>query len=150
MLPTYRRPSCSVIAAHDCTSPGRPNAHFSLSRGTSAAVMPAAAAGWNRVFDGFCPNPLQRAAFAAGALAGAAPVHIADGAGAIENGAPNDLPLTNSASARRSAVVRPWVIDTIEPNSSASSTSCGVMARKMSSDGARSVAVLWQLAQCSL
>ena len=56
--------------------------------------------------------------------------HIAFGAGSIVKRSPSDLPLANSASARRSAVVRPCVIDTIDPNSSTSRIRCGVIAAK--------------------
>src|SRR5207249_2544049 len=40
-LPTNTRPPAVVACALACRSPGNPNAHFSLSRGRSAAVTPA-------------------------------------------------------------------------------------------------------------
>ena len=122
-------------AAQDCTSPGRPKAHFSFSRGTSAAAIPAAPAGWNLVFERFCPKPLHRAAPGFGGPLDAAAEHIAAGVGAMEKGAPRDFPLANSAMARRSAVVRPCVIDTMDPNSSASRMRWAVMPRSTSRRG---------------
>src|SRR5260370_41633554 len=40
-------------------APGNPNAHFSFRRGTSSAVIPAASAGWKRVFVIVAPQPFQ-------------------------------------------------------------------------------------------
>jgi len=67
---------------------------------------------------------------------------MAFGAGAIVKGSPSDLPLANSASARRSAVVRPCVIETIDPNSRTSRMCCGLILRSTSKPGARSTARL--------
>src|SRR5688572_25368795 len=124
MLPTKSRPPTTVIPAHDCTSPGRPKAHFNLSFGTSAADSPGD--DWNRAFERFCPNPFQT-----GCDVSIENVefdrHIAFAAGSIVKRSPSDFPLANSASARRSAVVRPCVIDTIDPNSSTSRIRCGVI-----------------------
>jgi hypothetical protein len=63
---------------------------------------------------------------------------MADAGGAMLNGVSNEPPLANSAIARRSAAVRPCVIDTIDPNSSVSRIRCGGMARNRSRAGARS------------
>ena len=47
---------------------GMPNAHFSLRCGTSAAEIPASAAGWKRQFAGFTPQPVQEGAVGAPGL----------------------------------------------------------------------------------
>jgi hypothetical protein len=109
MLPKKSRPPARVIPAHDCTSPGRPNAHFNFSFGTSAAESPAAGAAWKRVFDAFCPKPFHVDAAGVIAKVPRPVVHIAFCAGAIENGVPKPRPLANSAIARRSAAVRSCV-----------------------------------------
>src|SRR5579862_1332455 len=41
---------------------GMPNAHFSLRCGTSAAEIPAVAAGWKRQFAGSAPQPVHEGA----------------------------------------------------------------------------------------
>ena len=93
---------------------------------------------WNRVFERFWPKPFQTGC--EGSIENAVFVrHIAFCAGSIVKRSPSDLPLANSASARLSAVVRPWVIDTIDPNSSTSRIRCGVIARSTSRLGARSM-----------
>ena len=66
------------------------------------------------------------------------------------NGVENDFPLAYSAIALRSAVVRPCVIATMEPNSSACSIRWGARARSDRRSGARSTPASWQLAQCCL
>jgi len=48
-LPTNTRPPATVGWDQACEVSGKPIAHFSLSFGTSAAVMPAMAAGWKRL-----------------------------------------------------------------------------------------------------
>src|SRR6185503_21240032 len=100
MLPKNSRPPASVSPAHDWTSPGRPNAHFSFSFGTAAADSPPPGSRWKRAFDAFCPKPFQ--AGPAGVMVNVPrPVaHSAFGAGAIENGVPKLRPLANSAIAR--------------------------------------------------
>src|SRR5271165_1912105 len=40
-------------------APGNPNAHFSLSWGTWAAVSPAVFSDWNRVLEVSTPQPFQ-------------------------------------------------------------------------------------------
>ena len=143
MLPKNRRPPASVMPAHDWTSPGRPNAHFNFRRGTSAAERAAARAGWKRVLDRSWPNPFHTGAPAVIANVPRPVVHIAFGAGAIENGVPKLRPLAYSAIARRSAAVRSWVMVTIGPASSDSRMRCGLIERSASRDGARSTAVSW-------
>ncbi len=64
---------------------GRPNAHRSFSFGTSAAVSPAAAALWKRVFCASTPQPFQAGAlcgFLQGRIRRAAVGHLVGVAGA--------------------------------------------------------------------
>src|SRR5262245_12791264 len=53
------RPDTTVGWALFVSPLGRPNAHFSFSRATSAAVSRAAAAGWNRVLPRSLPHPFH-------------------------------------------------------------------------------------------
>src|SRR5687768_13936004 len=85
-------------------SPGKANAHFSLSRGMSVAVRPAAAPSWKRVFEEFCPQLVHCAPDAG--LNALLAVHRAFAGGVVTSGFANDLPVRNSAIARRSAAVR--------------------------------------------
>src|SRR6186713_2143265 len=60
-LPTKTRPD-TIVGCELVVSPvGNPNAHFSFSFGTSAAVRRAAAAGWNRELLLSLPQPFQLA-----------------------------------------------------------------------------------------
>src|SRR5437762_6772215 len=87
-LPTNTRPPTIVACAFDCRSPGKPNAHFSLSFGTSAAAMPALRASVKRVLDVLAPpqpfhaGPADRLNFAL-AAPGFAVEHMAFGSGVI-------------------------------------------------------------------
>src|SRR5262245_51583468 len=108
-LPTKTRPPAMLACEYDCRSPGNAKAHFSFSRGISAAVSPAGAASWNRVLLVFCPHPVHRGPEPA-SNAGRAPEHIAAAAGAMTTGIDSDLPVRNSAMAWRSAAVRPLAI----------------------------------------
>src|SRR5687768_2091608 len=100
-LPRKIRPPATVGCAHAADAFGKPNAHFSLSPGTCAAVRPASLAGWNRVFVTSRPQP-----FHPGPCNG-----FVRGAGAAQRaaagiGSPvlNFLPVTNSDTARRSSI----------------------------------------------
>ena len=137
------RPPAIVVCEYDCRSPGNANAHFSLSFGTSAAARPAAP--WYRVFDVFCPQPLQAGPLpgANGALRG---VQKARAAGVVESAVAKVLPVTNSAMARRSGALRPLAIVTIDPVSIADSTRSGSMARNCSRVGARPTPASWHCA----
>src|SRR5437773_12020959 len=99
-LPTNSRPPATVGCDQADVASGNPNAHFSESFGTCAAVRPASFAGWKRVF----------------ALVGDQPRHDGDAAGSRSGedeaqrpiaapvmSLPNALPLKNAATARRSA-----------------------------------------------
>src|SRR6186713_555946 len=60
-LPTNTRPE-TIVGCELVVSPfGNPNAHFSFSFGTSAAVRRAAEAGWNRELLLSFPQPFQPA-----------------------------------------------------------------------------------------
>ena len=144
-LPTNTRPPAIVDCAFDCRSLGKPNAHLSFRRGTSAAVRPAIAASWKRVLLVVTPHPFHR-----GPVEGSnvpLSVHIARGGGDMFGALANVLPVTNSEMARRSARERPAAIATIGPNSSARSTRSGVMLRSTSRLGARSRPPSWHWAQ---
>jgi hypothetical protein len=74
------------------------------------------------------PHPFQSGAFSGLANSPGVARHIAWGDGVISSGAENVLPVTNSASARRSTPVRPLAIESIGPLSIAVSTRSGVIA----------------------
>jgi hypothetical protein len=119
-------------------APGMANAHFSFNFGTWSALIPAAAAGWNRhCVSGSGLHPFHR-----GCVHGLA---SASGAGQrffIEEAArgrppPNDLPVTNSAIIRLSASLMFVALLTIAPVVSAAKTRSGVNWRSASRLGAR-------------
>ena len=60
-LPTNTREPTTDTCDPDADTPGTPNAHFSFNFGTSDALSPAAAAGWNRVLRESTPHPFQLA-----------------------------------------------------------------------------------------
>src|SRR5579863_3320158 len=62
-LPMNTRPDTTVGCAKLETPAGKAKAHFSLSFGTSAAVMPASFSGWKREFVSSTPQPFQCALF---------------------------------------------------------------------------------------
>src|SRR5580658_5806610 len=72
---------------------------------------------------------------------------MAAGAGAVSMGCAKDLPVTNSAMARRSAAERRLAIEIMGPDSMAASTRSGDMACRASRVGARSAPASWQGAQ---
>src|SRR4029079_9788627 len=95
-----------VTCDPDADTPGSPNAHFTFSFGTSAAERPAAAADWKRVLRRSPPHPFHAAAasgsFAALAAEQNAVLAIASSGALYDPGA---RPVTNAATARRSAGV---------------------------------------------
>src|SRR5262245_14705647 len=129
------RPPAMLACEYDCRSPGNAKAHFSFSRGMSAAVSPAEEASWKRVLPEFCPHPVHRGPVLG--LKGCVAVHIAAGAGVVTTGFDSDLPVRNSAIARRSAAVRPFAIVIIDPVSMADITRSAGIARNASRAGAR-------------
>src|SRR5437868_10404748 len=97
-----------VACAFDWRSPGKPNAHFSLSFGTSAAVRPALFASAKRVLDVLAPpQPFHVVTLALNAFAFSDGGHIARGSGVISSVLRSFLPVSASAMARRSAALRP-------------------------------------------
>ena len=78
---------------------------------------------------------------------GAGAVHMAAGAGAVSMGCANDLPVMNSAMARRAAADWRLAIEIMGPDSMAASTRSGDMACSASCVGARSTPASWQGAQ---
>src|SRR4051794_23345413 len=95
------RPPTVTGCDRAAVTPGRPNAHFSLSRGTSGAVMPPLSAGTYRVFVTVPPQPFQFDPFVGSDIGGAAVVQRADAA--IGAGEPIGRPARNSATALLSA-----------------------------------------------
>jgi hypothetical protein len=73
---------------------------------------------------------------------------MAWGEGVVLKASAKDVPVTNSAIARRSAAVRPVAIEIINPDSIAASTRVGDIARKASRPGARAAPASWHDAQC--
>jgi hypothetical protein len=81
-------------------TPGKPNAHFSFSRGTIAALKPPLAIDCERVFSGLPPHPFHPVrSDAAVSGRGAAVQRPTVDAGAA---APTGRPARNAATARRS------------------------------------------------
>src|SRR5262245_19265116 len=119
--------------------PGKPNAHLSFNRGTSAAVKPAAPL--QRVLEVVTPQPFHGAPSNGLLKAAGAPAHMALAEGVVSNGCAKDFPVTNSASERRSAGVRRLAIEVIAPPSRAASTRSGCIRRRVSRVGARFVPV---------
>ena len=66
------RPDTTVGCALLVIPFGMPKAHFNLSRGTSAAVSRAAAAGWKRVLARSFPQPFHDGPLAGSRIAGLA------------------------------------------------------------------------------
>src|SRR6266508_2111957 len=94
------RPDTTVGCALLVSPFGRPKAHFSFSRATSAAMSRAAAAGWKRVFERSLPHP-----FHAGPLDGSRIAGLALHWLGIDFASPAPLlpigrPLMNSATRR--------------------------------------------------
>jgi hypothetical protein len=74
------------------------------------------------VFDVFSPHPFHAGAVEAFVTTPLVAAHIARGGGLASRGVANDLPVTNSAIARRSSIDRPVAIEIMGPVSSAAST----------------------------
>ena len=147
LLPTNTRPPTTVGCANAELSPGNPNAHFSLSLGTSSADNPGF--GWKRELVGSTPQPFQSAlAFGANFLSGV--VHWP----AITSAAtlPKAFPVIYSAIARSSSSLSPAACVTIAPVETAASTASGESAATSSRFGIRSCdcALSWQVAQRAL
>src|SRR5882757_4058034 len=69
-LPTKTLPDTTVGCELVVSPVGNPKAHFTLRRGTSAAVSRAAAAGWKRVLLLSLPQPFHPALAAGSVIAG--------------------------------------------------------------------------------
>src|SRR5262245_56413294 len=141
-LPMNSRPPAIAGCAHADAVSGNPNAHFSRSFATCAAVSPACSAGWKCVFSSDAPQPFQNGA-AEGSPSGIRFPHVPTAAPVT---VPRSLrPLTYSAIARRSSPLsaRPWY--RIDPAVSASTIACGDRRRSASSVGARGASALWQV-----
>ena len=77
-------------------------------------------------------------------------LHMAVAGGVVTSGLESDLPVRNSAMARRSAAVRLLAIVIIEPVSIADSTRSAAIVLKASRLGARFAPVSWHIAQLRL
>src|SRR6266850_907252 len=102
---TYTRPPTTTGCVPAELAPGNPKAHFSVSRGTSSAVIPAARADWKRVFPIPSPQPFQdgpASALAGGAVAALQNADFDIAASTAASG----LPDTYAASARRCVRLR--------------------------------------------
>ncbi len=143
-LPTNTRPPAIVGCAQATVASGKPNAHFSVRRGTSAAVSLAWSAGWKRVFVGSCSTRSiavaeteRRRTMRCCSVPSTTPLTSPDIV----------LPVMNSAIARRSAPLSrdPWT--RIAPVTRTSMIDSGVLGWSAARAGAReSAAALWQLA----
>src|ERR1039458_2693323 len=88
------------------TSPGKPNAHLSFSRGTWPGANPDAGTSWKRVFARSLPQPSQCGSAKGSRKSPEAAPHITCFEGTMSESGPNDFSVTNSAIARRSASFR--------------------------------------------
>ena len=99
-------------------TPGTPNAHFSVSFGTEAAVSPAAAADWKRELVRSLPQPFHCGSVAASASGRAAVVHRPALGSAVAV-----VPFArNAATAPRSTTVMPPAIAAIAPPGDSAAT----------------------------
>src|SRR5262245_6709496 len=139
-LPTIAREPITVTCEPDADTPGIPNAHLTFSFGTSAALSPAAAADWNRVFRRSPPHPFQDApasgSFGAFAAEQKAVLAIASRGALYEPGA---RPVTNAATARRSPGLSAAPCRLMLNERSAVSTASGDMPRSASRFGMRGI-----------
>src|SRR6185295_16784773 len=98
------RPPATTGCARAAVTPGRPNAHFSFSRGTSGALSPPLSAGTKRVLVTVPPQPFQLEPLVGSDMAGTGVVQRADAA--IGVGDPSARPARNSATDFFSASLR--------------------------------------------
>ena len=143
-LPTNTRPAATTGCDHADVASGKPKAHFSLSFGTSEALSPACAAGWNRVLVTSTPHPFHRGDRAGSARGGDVAQRPTVDAG------PASLivrRVRNSAMARRSSTLSLAPCTCIVPLVSARTMASGALASRLWRPGAReSAAPLWQVA----
>src|SRR5277367_5699583 len=143
--PVKSRPLTTVIPPHAELASGKPNAHFSLRRGTSAAVMPEA--GWKTVLVRSGDHP-----FHCGPAEGLLNAGCAEQRPTVDpvTSPPSFLPVRYSASARRSTALKRDPGMRMMPFS-ASTTASGERSASASRFGARELALLsWHTAQSRL
>src|SRR6202041_3697154 len=131
-LPMNIQPPTTVGCAHAEVASGKPNAHFNLSRGSSAALRPAETADCSRLFSVVAPQPFQL---------GPDIRNLED-----DSQRPREAPVGSpvrivpprySAIARRSGPLKvaPWI--RIEPFASTSRIAAAERCRRTSGAGAR-------------
>src|SRR6185295_1275673 len=139
-LPTNTLPETTVGCELVVSPVGNPNAHFSLRRGTSAAVRRAAAAVWKRVLLLSLPHPFQPARAAGSVMAGFCAhwlgIFFASPAAELPMGRPD----RNAAMRRFCGSEIPWDLSFIEPVVRDSRIFSGVIWRKTVPGVARSTA----------
>src|SRR5688572_23436743 len=145
-LPTNSRPPATAGWARAELTPGKPNAHLSVSFGTDAAERLPRCAGTNRVLAVVEPQPFQPSATAAAVRAAGFDVQrpTSDTFGAV----PTGRPAMNPATARRSASVSAPPCWYILPLISDVRIASGAFCDRISRVGARDPAAgaVWQLA----
>src|SRR6266403_427220 len=146
--PTLTRPPTTTGCVPPELAPGNPNAHFSFRRGTSSTVIPAALAGWKRVFVIVAPQPFQADPDSESRIDPTVLSQNADSGIGFRGSPPNCLPERYSASARRCARLRSAACAFIAPFSSASRICSGRICLRTSGLGAGELAATsWQVAQ---
>src|SRR3984885_6629923 len=143
--PTNRRPPATEGWERAALPSPNPKAHFSLSRGISAAAIPAAAASWKRVFSACGLHPAQRGAWSKFASGPASPVQYAD-AGGGAGLAPGEERYNETAT--RWFPLNPSACLFIAPVSKERKISDTFMARSALTGGTRPAGESGQLAQC--
>ena len=144
------RPPNTVGCALTTITPGRPNAHLSVRRGTDCAVRPAAAADWKRELVGSLPQPFHCGSVAASDSGGAGVVHR-PASGSTTAAVVFDR---NAATAARSTAVIAVAIGAIvPPGDSAATMASRLSAASDGRSGARDACWFgpssWHEAQCS-
>jgi hypothetical protein len=126
-------------------TPSKPNAHFSLNFGTSAAASCAIVAGWKRCCAASTPQPFQCGSANASADSGIAFVQATAALATSAELFPRNR-LTASISAALSLC--PWLL--MLPPVSAALIDAGDNCRIAETSGARITPPLWHSAQCAL
>src|SRR5262245_48190594 len=152
LLPTKMRLPTTVTCEPEDDTPGRPNAHFTRSFGTSLPESPAPALDCCRVFRTSAPHPFQAAPASGFGCEIVAALQYAVFA-IWSSGAryePGGLPARNSATARRSADVSVAPCRRMANELRALSMCSGVNLASAARLGMRGMAPSWHAAQCCL
>src|SRR5258708_12251885 len=143
-LPTKTRPATMDGCEYACAPPGNPNAHLSVSVGTSAAVR--LGVGGKRVLVESLPHPLHRGMDEG---SGSADGRVAQSPPAAPSmlPAPTGLPARNSATARLSPAPSGSACMAMLPVFNEARIASAVWAFSASRDGVRPVALPCHRAQ---